>query len=802
MLKNYFKIALRSFQRHKEYAVLNLLGLTIGITSALMVFLFAFDEFTFDHYHTNAANIFRLNGAYHLPNNGGFEQYAVVGPVVGATLVKDFPEFKQVVRIHRMGDKTIEIPGSHDRVYETVFAADSNIFKLFTYQFLEGSPDNALLDPQTLVITRKIAMKYFNRVDVVGESLFLPMDTMNFKITGVIEDYPSNTHLKLDVITSFETLRSFGYHLDSWWNYSYYNYLELGDNVDPVALTEKIKFISRNYIADQEDNSGYRQEYSLINLKDIHLYSNLRGEFEPNSKAAYAFTFLLVGIFIVLIACINFMNLATARSAMRAKEVGVRKVSGAYRSQLISQFLSESILMVSFSMILSVFLAIVLIPYLNNLTGKSLSVSTFNNPVIWITLVGMSLIVGLLAGSYPSFFLSMIRPVETLKGNFKSSNRGNVLRKCLVVLQFTISIVLISGTMIVYKHLTFLRRVNIGFEKEQTLVIPSRFAANSATDFNVLKDEVMNVPGVMAASLSSRVPGKDMANNVVRLGWDEKAAWSDMRFLAMDHDFVSLYDLKVIAGRSFNEDFPSDVKEAFMLNESGMRRLGWNDAQEAIGQKLAWQDRKGYVIGVIKDFHFMSANVAVEPFIMVMNTSWSVGYLSLKLAAGDPAEALDRISQKFDDVLPDKIFEYYFLDEEYDRQYKAEDRFMNVFTIFAGIAVFIACLGLYGLAMFTAEQKFKEIGIRKVLGASSFNLVYLQVRGFVKLVLIAFVVSVPVAYISMDKWLQSFPIRENIPASIFVISGSASLVIAWITVSYQSIKAANTNPVKSISSDQ
>lgn len=801
MLKNYFKIALRSFQKHKGYALLNLMGLTIGITSALLVFLFAYDEFTFDHYHGNAINIYRLNGAYHLPNNGGFEQYAAAGPVVGEMLVKDFPEFKQVVRIRHLGDKIIQTPTSNDRVYEKVFAADSNIFRLFTYQFLHGNPDKALLDPLTLVITRKIAMKYFNRTDVVGESLFFPSDTASYKITGVIEDYPSNTHLKLDVITPFETLRSLGYHLDSWWNYGYYSYFELAANVDPIALTEKIKFISRKYIADQEDYSGYKQEYSFINLKDIHLYSNLRSELEPNSKAAYAYTFLLVGIFIVLIACINFMNLATARSAMRAKEVGVRKVSGAFRSQLIGQFLSESIIMVTFSMVLSILLAVVLIPKLNDLTGKSLSISTFSNPVVWISLGGMSLLVGLLAGSYPSFFLSMIRPVETLKGKFSSSNRGNLLRKSLVVLQFTISIVLISGTLIVYRHLSFLRSVNLGFEKEKTIVIPSRFAANSANDFKVLKDEVMNVPGVMAASLSYSVPGKEMGNNVVRLGWDEKAAWSDMRFLSVDHDFVPLYDLEVLAGRSFNEDFPSDINEAFMLNESGMRRLGWNNPQEAVGQKLAWQDRKGYVIGVIKDFHFMSANITVEPFIMIMNKPWSVGYLSLKLAAGDPSDALEGISRKFSEVLPEKIFEYFFLDEEYDKQYKAEDRFMNVFTFFAGVAVFIACLGLYGLAMFTAEQKFKEIGIRKVLGASSINLVYLQVRGFVKLVLVAFVVSVPVAYFSMDKWLQSFPLHEKIPAGIFIISGLASVIIAWITVSYQSIKAANTNPVKSLAQE-
>ncbi|HEX6889389.1 MAG TPA: ABC transporter permease [Chryseolinea sp.] len=798
MLKNYFKIALRSFQKHKGYAVLNLLGLTVGLTSALLVFLFAYDEFTYDHYHSKAENIYRLNGAYHLPNNGAFEEYAAAGPVVGEMLVKDFPEIKQVVRIRRISDKVVETPGSENRVYEPVFAADSNLFRVFTYQFLQGNPDKALLDLQSIVITRKIAMKYFDRVDVVGESLFFPEDTAAYKISAVIENFPSNTHLKMDIITSFETLRTLGYTFDSWWNYSFYSYLELGDNVDPQALTEKIKFISRKYIADQEDNSGYRQEYSLTNVKDIHLYSNLRSEIEPNSKAAYAYTFLIVGIFIVLIACINFMNLATARSAIRAKEVGVRKVSGAFRSQLIGQFLSESIMMVMFSTLLSIGLAVAFIPQLNNLTGKLLSTAILGNPVLWLLLFGLSLFVGLLAGSYPSFFLSMIRPVETLKGNFRSSSSGNLLRKTLVVFQFTISIILISGTIIVYRHLDFMRSINLGFEKAKTIVIPSRFAAHSDSDFKVLKEELKNVQGVTAASLSSRVPGKEMGNNVVRLGWDEKAPWSDMRFLALDHDFVSLYDLDVIAGRSFDESFPSDAEEAFMLNESGMRRLGWKDPQQAIGQKLAWQDRKGYVIGIIKDFHFMSANIAVEPFIMIMNKPWSIGYLSLKLTAGDPSETLDRIRDKFNAVLPDRIFEYYFLDEEYDKQYKAEDRFMNVFTLFGGIAIFIACLGLYGLAMFTAEQKFKEIGIRKVLGASAFSLVYLQVRSFVILVLVAFAISVPLAYVFMDRWLQSFPLRERIEPAVFLASGLISIIIAWITVSYQSIKAANVNPVKSI----
>lgn len=798
MLRNYFKIAIRSFQKHKAYAILNVLGLTIGITSALMIFLFVYDELTYDLNHLKYPQIYRLNAVYHLPNNGGLEQYATPGPVVGEMLAKDFPEIVQAVRIRRLADKVIEMPVTHDPVYQTIFAADSNIFKLFTFQFLAGDPDKALLDPQSLVITRKMAMKYFNRVDVVGENLFFPEDTLNFKIAGVVEDYPANTHLKFDLITSFETLPALGFRLDSWWNYSFYTYLELPPNAEVNALLEKIKYISRKYIADQEDGSGYKQEYGLINLKDIHLYSNLRNEMEPNSRAAYAYIFLLVGMFIVVIACINFMNLATARSAMRAKEVGVRKVSGAFRSQLVAQFLSESVIMVIIATSLSIGLVILLLPQLNSFTGKSLTLFLFKNPVLWAMLCSMVILVGIMAGSYPSFFLSAIKPSETLKGNFKTSTRGTLLRKTLVVFQFTISIVLISGTIIVYRHLTFLRSINLGFEKEQTVIIPTRSVAHADRDYKVLKDELDRSAGIMATSLSYRIPGKEMGNNVVRLGWDEKAAWSDMRFLTVDYDFMRLYNLEMVAGRSFDKNFPADENEAFILNEAGMRRLGWNNPQEAIGQKLRWQNRNGYVIGVVKDFYYMSANVAVEPFIIVMNTDWSVGYLSIKLETGDPEGALRTIRSKFSEVLPNKIFEYYFLDDEFDQQYKAEDRFMSVFTFFASIAIFIACLGLYGLAMFTAEQKFKEIGIRKVLGASSVSLVFLQVKQFIQLVLIAFLVSVPLAYLAMDKWLQGFPLRENIHPSIFIISGLVSLIISWLTVSYQSIKAARINPVESI----
>ncbi len=798
MFKNYLTIALRSFLKQKTYAFLNILGLTVGITCSILIFLFVYDEITYDHNHKKGNQIVRLKAAYHLPKNGGFEEYAAGGPVVGEMIVKDFPEVAQMVRIRKMTDKIVEKPSSDERFFENVFAADSNIFKVFTFPFIAGNPETALLDPFTLVLTERTALKLFNRIDVLGESVYFPEDSISFKITGVLKNYPSNTHLKFDLITSFETLKALRYNLDSWWNYSFYTYLDLNLHTDVKALENKIKFISRNYIADQEDYSGYKQEYALQPFYDIHLKSDLRNELEANSREAYVYIFGIVGAFILVIACINFMNLSTARSAKRAREIGVRKVSGAHRYQLISQFMSESILMALIATVLSLVLALMFLPYLNNLTGKVLTADVLYEPRLWIALLAIILFVGFLAGSYPAVFLSSFKPTETLKGAFSSSAKGNLLRKLLVVFQFTISIVLISGTIIVYHHLTYLRTVNLGFDKERIVVMPTRSVSNAHRDYPVLREELKRMNGILGASVSYRVPGREMGNNVVRIGWDDDAAWSDMRFLAVDHDFISLYGIQVIEGRSFSQDFPSDENEGFVLNESGMRRLGWTDPKEAIGQKLRWQNRRGYVIGIVKDFHFMAANTPVEPFIIVMNTNWSAGYLSVKLAAGDPGKKLGEIREKFSTVLPNRIFEYFFLDEDFDQQYKAEDKFMNVFLFFAVIAVLIACLGLYGLAMYTAEQKFKEIGIRKVLGASTGGLIYLQIKGFLALVFIAFILSVPISYYGMSKWLEGFPLRENINPLIFLLAGMVSMVIAWITVSYQSYKASRINPVDSI----
>lgn len=799
MIQHYLLVAYRAFRKNKVYSLLNIFGLTIGITCSLIIFLYVYDELTYDHNHTKRENIYRLNAGYHLPNNGAFEEYATAGPVVGTVLAKDFPEILQTVRIQRLSNRVVEKPGSDNLNYETFFAADSNFFKVFTMPFIAGDPETALLEPKTLVITRKMAEKYFDRVDVVGESLRLPNDSADLKITGVVEDYPSNTHIKFDFIISVETYQTVGHpYMQSWWSFGWYTYLEVEPKADIAALEEKIKFISRKYIPNEEDGSGYKQEYALIPLSKIHLYSDLRNEMETNARASYVSIFMLIGIFILVIACINFMNLATARSAMRAKEIGLRKVAGAVRPQLIGQFLGEAFLMTSLAVVLSVAAVYLLLPVVNDFSGKNLQL--FFGSFFWLALGGVTLFVVLLAGSYPSLFLSAFKPVDTLKGNFRSSAKGNTLRKTLVIFQFAISVFLIGGTLIITNHLQYIRSINLGFDRERIVVIPTRFATNAAVDFKILKNELLNNSSIAAATLSSRVPGKEMGNNVVRLGWDENATWSDMRFVTVDHDFVKTYNLQVLEGRSFAEEFPSDLEQGFLVNESGMRRLGFSKPSEAIGQKVWWQNRKGMIIGVLKDFHFMSANVGVEPFLMAMNTGFSVGYLSFKVTSGDLDKTLASVKESFDTVMPDRIFEYTFLDDEFDMQYKAEDRFMAVFMFFAVTAILIACLGLYGLAMFMSELRMKEVGIRKVLGASDRSLLILLTSDFVKLVFISIVLAVPLTWWAMERWLTTFPYREKINVMMFIWAAMAAIAIALLTVSYQAWKSSRTDPVRSIRS--
>jgi len=520
-----------------------------------------------------------------------------------------------------------------------------------------------------------------------------------------------------------------------------------------------------------------------------------------NSKEAYVYIFSVIGIFILLIACINFMNLATARSAKRAKEIAVRKVSGADRQQLIAQFLGESILMSVIALMISVVFIFFILDGINDFTGKSLSLLNQSSKVIFSGILFFGLIIGVVAGGYPALFLSSFQPSTILKGSIYSTAKGNILRKLLVIFQFTISVFLIGGTFATNSQLNFMRNKSLGFDKEQTIYIPTRNTNTASQDFSALKNSLDNESSITATSLSSRIPGEEMGNNVVRLGWADDGEWSDMRFIAVDYDFIPLYDLKLIAGRAFDENRPSDENEAFILNESGAARLGWTNPEDAIGKELGWQRRQGRVIGVLKDFHFMSANQSIEPFIVVMNGERTPGYLSVKISSNNFQESINKIQTVFSGIMPNKLFEYSFLDEDFDRQYEAEERFMSLFTIFSTIAILVACLGLYGLASFIAELKFKEIGIRKVLGASTIQMVMMLNKDFTILVTIAMIIAIPLGFLAADYWIQSFPYQANLSVFIFILAGLVALVISWITVSYQSYKAASINPAKSIASE-
>ena len=797
MVKNYLKIAVRSLLKNKVYAFLNIFGLTIGITCSLLIFLYAQDELTYESQHTQADNIYRVACEYYLPNDGGSEKWATMSAWVAQFMVKDYPEILESVRFQRNLNIVVMKPGDINRYYEDIVYADSNLFKVFDYELIEGDVETALSDPYSIVVSEEIANKYFGTTNVIGKTLEFPDTDYQLKITGLLKPFPQNTHLKFDILVSFETLRASGRVSQSWWNFNTHTYLRVSEGVDPAELEGKIKRISAEYILQQETGSGYRQEYYLTALKDIHLKSNVRAEFEAKSKASYVYIFSSVGLFILLIACINFMNLATARSVSRAKEVGVRKVVGAYRKHLIAQFLSESVFIAFLSLILSVGLAILALPQLNAFTDKTLVFDPIQNTSLGAILLSITFFAGILSGSYPAFVLSKFKPTQTLKGSFKTSSKGIVLRKGLVIVQFLISIVLIISTMIVFNQLNYMRDMELGFDKERVIFIPTRYGAGTTESFQVLKDRLEQFPEISGVSLSSRVPGKEMGNNVVRLGWDQSADWSDMRFITADYDFLDVYHLEMVAGRFFDREFGTDRNEGFILNEAGVNRLGFESAEDAIGKQLAWQNRQGRVIGVLKDFYFMSVQNEIEPFIMPMQHD-KPGYLSARVETASFSSVINQIESAFNEIMPNRIFEYSFLNQDFDRQYRNEERFSSVFTFFAVIAILIACLGLYGLAAFTAQQKVKEIGIRKVLGATESGVVVLLSKDFLKLVLISFIIAAPVAYYFMNSWLKDFSERVDLGLSTFVMGALISLLIAMITVSYQSIKAAITNPIKSL----
>ena len=808
MIRSYFKIAVRNLLKRIDYSILNILGLSIGIACCLLIFQYVSYEKSYDDL-SKADQIVRLR----LDNyqEGKLDwQSAAVYPAFAPFMKKDFPEIKDYCRLAvaelLLSNDKRNIKFNEDKGYY----ADPSFIPMFNIEVVKGNPSTALNGLDKIMLSTSMAEKFFGDEDPLGKILVFraPFSAKNFEVTGVFIP-PVHSHLVVNYLISYPTIGSFRRQFGdmtrpeetSWGWYQFYTYLLLEKGTDIRKLESKFPSFCDRYINSLEWKKANRtrNEVYLIPLKDIHLHSHYMQEAEANGNE-HAVSFLsLLALLIVGIAWVNYINLSTGRSLERAKEVGVRKVIGATRGRLIMQFFAESILINLVSLLLALLIAFISASWFSNLTG-GITPKRFYLPTGYVTMLSIIFISGVfLSGAYPAFVLSGFKPVVVLKGIFKNSSGGLAIRKSLIVVQFATSAILIAGTIIVYRQVNYMRSQPLGINIKQTLILKGAGSVSDSvyqTAFKPFKEAVLQLPAVENIAVSTSVMGEEnfWSNEVTRANASSTSP-VNLDFLGMDYDFIPGYEIKMVAGRNFSRDFPSDSNAA-ILNETAVRMLGFKDAQEAINQKLG-SDSGRTIIGVVKDYHTEALTKMIDPQLMILRLNARNVY-SLKIESQNISNTIDELRAKWNKYFSGDPFSYHFLDETFDRQYKTDRQFGKVFGIFAGIAIIIACFGLLGLSAYNVLQRKKEIGIRKVFGASVQNITYLLSKDFAKLVLIASLVAVPVAWWLMNRWLQSFAYRINISVWVFVIAGITALMIALLTVSFQCIKAAIVNPVKSL----
>ncbi len=806
MFKNYFKIAWRNLVKHKAYSLINVSGLAIGLSCFIFIAMYVVDELSYDRFYPNAENIYRVNSDVLF---GGTELHITQSSdMIGQTLKKDFPQVTQYTRIfNNYGSKLIK-KGNSFIQEDKVAHFDSTFFEVFKQKAIAGDLQKALDEPNTVVITRSAAEKYFGSTNVVGKTLETNDDKDPvYKITGVIADMPENSHFNFDFLFSMKNVNyQFGQHL----SFNFHTYLLFKPGTDAKAFQKNIDQYVKTYIApqakqymninsmDEFRKAGNKLDITLMPLEKIHLYSTYNFEISPVGNIQYVYIFSAVALLILLIACINFMNLTTAKSTTRAREVGIRKVLGTEKKSLIAQFLFEAIMIAYIALIVSIILVALLMPYFNSLAGKSLTFGDLLSPWPIICLLAIPLVTGLLAGSYPAFYLSSFRPIQVLKGKLSSNAKGGI-RSALVVTQFAISIILIIGTIVIYRQLNYIRNKSLGFEKEQVLVIDNAFELKKNID--AFKNNLLIQPGVKSATVSSFLPvtnssRSDQSYSTAPVMTAESGF--DMQSWQIDYDYFSTLGMEIAEGRNFSKDFGTDTA-AVILNEAAIKVLGYS---EPLGRKIYspandYGPAESYtVVGVVKDFHFESLRKDIAPVSFFLRKS--SGMVSAKLSARDVGNVIASAEKSWKQMAPSMPFSYRFLDDSFNDMYKSESRVGNIGFTFSLVAIFIACLGLFGLATFIAEQRTKEIGIRKVLGASVSTIINMLSIDFVKLVAIAFVLAAPLAWLGMHRWLQDFAYRADLSWWIFVVAAGISLFIAVATISIQAFRAAVKNPVKSL----
>jgi putative ABC transport system permease protein len=787
MIRNYLKTALRNLARHKGYSSINIAGFAIGIACCIFIFLWVQDELSYDRFHEKIDDLYRVV-EHQVQTNGTVFPIARTQYPVGQAFVDDFPEI--INSTHFTFSSRSLFTRGDDSFYEGGLAfVDPSFLEMFSFPLVQGDPRTALSDREAILISKEMAVKYFEGENPVGKILTLD-NSLDLRITGVFKNTPSNSHLQFSFLANFEKFLDITGWSRTWNSNNYYTYVQLAENTDYTAVNEKIY----NYMQKIEPESTLIK-YLLQPVKNIHLYSYFQIDLGGVSAktAKYVYLFSIIAVIVLLIACVNFINLTTARSSGRSLEIGIRKVVGAHRTNLIRQFLGESLLLSGIALILAIGLVVLLLPAFNSLSGKTLSLASLNMPALLAGFAALFFVTGFLSGGYPAFLLSSIQPVSAIRGTLKLGSGKSSFRKVLVTLQFSLSIALVFGTFVVYRQLDFIQKSDLGYKQDHIIYLRERspFWQNFAS----FKEDLIQYPEITGVSAASDVPTYTV-HSTTGVDWNGKPPEDRVLFtqFVVDYDYFDTLGLEIVQGRSFSREFSTDAKEGYVLNETAARLTGYEDP---IGKSFALWNTPGKIIGVVKDYHFKSLHTAIEPLVHYMwrNTN---SYAFIKLKSGETAGALKTIEKIYKIHNPGYPFEFMFLDEELNRLYISDKRTGQVFRTFMFLALFISCLGLFGLASYMAAQRTKEIGIRKILGASAKGIFVLLLKEFAKWVIVANAIAWPMAYFVMNRWLQSFAYRTDIALWIFAASGICSLAVAVATVSYQSLKASISNPVDSL----
>jgi putative ABC transport system permease protein len=815
MLKNYLRIAVRNLTKYKFISFINLFGLTVGIACCLLILTYILHETSYDKYNRNAGRTWRVTRSFNDPDGNVSLHLGTVAPPFGPLLRHDFPDIQKMTQLLDMGHQPMRY---EDKILneENLFFADSNFFDIFDVTLLEGNPATALAEPNSILLTPDVAHRYFGDKDPMNKVIRMD-NQINFKVTGIYKPLPSAAHFHPNLLLSFTTLNdSTVYGAEqlrtNYGNNSFFTYILLPKDYPVQSMIAQFPAFLDRHMPTNGAPPGFKPHQGtklfLQHLTSIHLHSHLDSEAEENGDAGRVRTFAAIALFVLLIACINYMNLSTARSSLRAKEIGIRKVSGALRREIILQFLSESVLISYLAFVLAAALTWLTLPGLNNLTGLTLSMDTLLKPVVLVPLCLTPLLVGILSGLYPALFLSSFQPSRVLKGLFKAGGGSISFRKVLVVFQFAISIVLLISTTVVFQQLHFMQNTSLGFNKDQIIVM--RYNGGLDKSYESFRSRLLQDPHIHRISRSSRIPSGrllDSQGASTESGDSLKPVTTTIKMLTVDQDFLSTYGIGIAAGRDFSRLYATDSTN-FILNEAATRSLNVHNSREMIGRNFSYGGAKGKVIGVMKDFNFESLHQSIVPLILILPApsqpgSNSFAEISLKLSGNKDniRESLNTLQSAWKTYLPEVPFEYSFLDERFKQLYQSEERQGDLFTVFSGIAIFIACLGLLGLSAFSISQRVKEIGIRKVLGASAATIVRLLSAEFLKLVAIAAVFAFLAGWYVMNNWLQSFAYRIPLQWWVFVAAGVAAALIALITISFQALKAAWANPVNSLRSE-